>query len=143
MSGKRLAIQEYGPSPKWSSKPNLKSEALRYVPYRSTLGPYRKISNRSNRPSARCANRQADAALFTSAKQLDHIFEVADSLKLRDALTQALKEHTVLASIGPITSEALAHYGLKADLEPEHPKMGHLVLSLASKLDETLTVKRS
>ena len=35
-------------------------------------------------------------------------------------------------SIGPTTSQALRESGLPVDIEPEHPKMGHLVASVAA-----------
>jgi uroporphyrinogen-III synthase len=44
----------------------------------------------------------------------------------KDSLVAALRR-TQVASIGPVTSEALGEYGIKATLEPTHPKMGFLV----------------
>jgi len=35
-------------------------------------------------------------------------------------------------SIGPTTSQALRESGLAVDIEPEHPKMGHLVAAVAA-----------
>jgi uroporphyrinogen-III synthase len=49
----------------------------------------------------------------------------------REALLAALATRVVVASIGPMTSESLVDAGLTVDLEPEHPKMGHLVIALA------------
>jgi uroporphyrinogen-III synthase len=37
-----------------------------------------------------------------------------------------------IGSIGPTTSETLEDYGLKADFEPSHPKMGLLVNETAA-----------
>ena len=39
----------------------------------------------------------------------------------------------VIGSIGSVCSEALLEFGLKPDLEPEHPKMGFLVKEVAEK----------
>ena len=33
------------------------------------------------------------------------------------------------ASVGPVTSEALARHGIATDITPGHPKLGHLVLA--------------
>ena len=48
-----------------------------------------------------------------------------------------------IASIGPITSERLREYGLQADIEPTHPKMGYLVSETAQRSAEILRQKRS
>ena len=42
----------------------------------------------------------------------------------------------------PVTSEALAEQGLHADVEPEHPKMGHLVKALVERGPAALATKR-
>jgi uroporphyrinogen-III synthase len=84
----------------------------------------------------------ADAVLFTSAQQLQHLLLVADRKGRRDALLDALRARVLIASIGPVTSEALAEQGLRADLEPEHPKMGHLVKALVERGAQTLADKR-
>jgi uroporphyrinogen-III synthase len=39
----------------------------------------------------------------------------------------------VVASIGPVCTEALRAEGLEPDLEPEHSKMGHLVKAAAER----------
>lgn len=67
-----------------------------------------------------------DLLLFTSANQLNNILDVAVKLGLRDQWLDAAKQ-CVIASIGPTTSERLRSSGLQVDLEPTHPKMGHLV----------------
>jgi uroporphyrinogen-III synthase len=74
---------------------------------------------------------EADAILFTSARQLDHLLEVAVQMGREPALRAALEQRVLVVSIGPMTSEALAEQGLRADLEPVHPKMGHMVKALA------------
>jgi uroporphyrinogen-III synthase len=77
------------------------------------------------------ASQQAEAILFTSAQQAKHLLEVATASDLATALLTALREHVVVASIGPVTSAALAGYGIPIDTEPEHPKMGQLVTHVA------------
>jgi uroporphyrinogen-III synthase len=49
----------------------------------------------------------------------------------------------VIASIGPICSEALTEHGLCPDLEPTHPKMGHLVKETAERALAVLQKKRA
>lgn len=89
----------------------------------------------------RIVDRQVDMALFTNATQVDHMFHVAVEEKLDLSLGQAFSR-VLIASIGPVCSEALEHFGLKADLEPEHPKMGHLMAALGRHGRELLEAKR-
>jgi uroporphyrinogen-III synthase len=67
-----------------------------------------------------------DVVLFTAAVQVHHLLQVAEENKCREALVAALRKIKV-ASIGPVTSEALGEYGIAVSLEPTHPKMGFLV----------------
>jgi uroporphyrinogen-III synthase len=43
-----------------------------------------------------------------------------------------LTDSIVVGSVGPTTSETLRAHQLPVDIEPEHPKMGHLVAAAAS-----------
>ena len=85
----------------------------------------------------------ADAILFTASRQLDHLIEVAAQMGREAALRAALSERVLVVSIGPMTSEALAEQGLRADLEPVHPKMGHMVKTLAEDGVRALERKRA
>jgi len=69
---------------------------------------------------------EVDVAMFTSAQQVLHLLKVADDMGLVDELRTAFRR-IVVASIGPTTSEMLRANELPVDLEPSHPKMGHLV----------------
>ncbi|HTT23470.1 MAG TPA: uroporphyrinogen-III synthase [Candidatus Sulfotelmatobacter sp.] len=73
---------------------------------------------------------RVDVVLFTAAVQVHHLIQVAEQMGVRESLTTALRK-TKIASIGPVTSEALAEYELKASMEPSHPKMGFLVKEAA------------
>jgi uroporphyrinogen-III synthase len=89
-----------------------------------------------------CAG-SVDVVMFTAAQQLTHLLEVADQSGRREALIEALKKRVVCASIGPVMTEALQAGGLQPDLEPEHPKMGHLVQAVARKAAELVARKRA
>lgn len=84
---------------------------------------------------------ERDVLLFTSAHQVVNLLRVAEKLGLADKLREALRK-TVVASIGPTTSEMLRDSDLPVDLEPEHPKMGPLVMAAAAQSAELLAVKR-
>jgi uroporphyrinogen-III synthase len=73
---------------------------------------------------------RVDVVLFTAAIQVHHLLQVAEEMNTRDSLVASLSR-TIIASIGPVTSEALAEYGVAVSLEQTHPKMGFLVREAA------------
>ncbi len=129
VQGRRVAVQEYG-----RSNPELLSgleargaRVLRVPVYRWALpediGPLQ-------RAIMAIIERQIDLVLFTTSIQVEHLLQVAAESGLEEPLRAALRD-TVVASIGPTCSEALRENGLTVDMEPEHPKMGHLVMTAA------------
>src|SRR6185295_2840267 len=76
---------------------------------------------------------EAEAIAFTSGTQVEHLLEVAEQRGARDRLLQALRARMLVTSIGPVTSEALRAQGIPVDLEPTHPKMGHLAKAIAER----------
>ena len=82
-----------------------------------------------------------DVILFTSANQAHNLLRVAEQLDLVDEIRQQLRS-TVVASVGPTTSETLRDLDLPVDLEPDHPKMGSLVSAAAQRSSELLARKR-
>jgi uroporphyrinogen-III synthase len=81
------------------------------------------------------SRRQIDVVLFTSSVQVDHLFQIAEELRLREELVSALNL-AMVASIGPVTSETLRGYGIKVSMQPTHPKMGFLVKEAADQSAE-------
>ncbi|MBI1759830.1 MAG: uroporphyrinogen-III synthase [Acidobacteria bacterium] len=77
-----------------------------------------------------------DAVAFTSQIQARHLFQLADVRGQTEQLCAALNERTVTASIGPTCSAALRALGVEPRVEPEHPKMGPMVLALGKYFDE-------
>ncbi|MEX0824839.1 MAG: uroporphyrinogen decarboxylase, partial [Pirellulaceae bacterium] len=75
---------------------------------------------------------QRDVLLLTSGHQVVNMLRMAEQLQLVDQLRPQLRQ-MVIASIGPTTTETLVECDLSADLEPEHPKMGHLVVDAAKR----------
>ena len=82
-----------------------------------------------------------DVALFTSGQQVHNVLKLAQRLGLEDDFRRECGR-LVVASIGPTTTEVLRATDLPVDLEPEHPKMGHLVLSAAKECHAILARKR-
>lgn len=81
-----------------------------------------------------------DVLMFTSAQQARNVLAAAESLGTRQQWLAAANR-CVVASIGPTASETLRELGLPPDIEPEHPKMGHLVIATMHDARERLGAK--
>ena len=130
IKGRRVAVQEYGiPNAELMAGLEARGAKVSRVPvYRWALpedtGPLRSAISR-------IIENRVDIALFTNATQVFHLFQVARDERLDGSLREAFSR-VLIASVGPICNEALEHVGLRADLEPEHPKMGHLIAAVAA-----------
>jgi uroporphyrinogen-III synthase len=91
----------------------------------------------------RMATRDVDVALFTSSIQLDHLFRIAEQRGFLAEVRSALQEHTAIASVGPIMTDAITAAGLLTDIVPTHPKMAALVKAAAEGAGAALARKRS
>jgi uroporphyrinogen-III synthase len=80
--------------------------------------------------------RRVGAVAFTTQIQARHLVAVADRLRKKKELIQALRSHTLVAAIGPTCAEALRALGIPPHVVPVHPKMGPLVQSLAHFLSD-------
>ncbi len=89
----------------------------------------------------RIAAGEVDVAMFTSANQVFNLLKLAEELGVVEELRTGLR-NMVVASIGPTTSEMLRNKDLPVDMEPSHPKMGHLVNETAERAGEILARKR-
>jgi uroporphyrinogen-III synthase len=141
LGGLRVAVQEYGVSnPELLAGLEARGGRITRVPvYRwalpEDLEPLRTACTA-------VAEGRIDVAFFTSATQVVHLLQIAESMRLRDAVRDGLRK-VVVASIGPTTSEELHQHGIEVDLEPLHPKMGFLAREAAERAHELLRSKRS
>ena len=141
IADKRVAVQEYG-ARNSELLTGLEQRGARVTAVRvygwtlpEDTGPLRAAI-------ARVAAGEVEAALFTSSNQVENLFLVAREMGRADAVRDALGGRTVVASIGPITTEALRAHGVEPDLHAEHPKMGHLLAAVASHAADLLRRKR-
>jgi uroporphyrinogen-III synthase len=137
----RVAIQEYGASnPELLTELSSRSRSLTKVPV------YQWALPEDLEPLQQCvlalANGTIDVVLFTTSVQVIHLFQVAEQVGMASRLRDALRSIVVL-SIGPTTSEELAHYDIQADFEPSRPKMGFLVNEAAQYSARLLDEKRN
>jgi uroporphyrinogen-III synthase len=129
LRGKHVAVQEYG-----VSNPELLEELRRRGARVVPVVLYHWDLPEDQAPLRSAVEgliaRRIDVVLFTTGVQVVHLFRVAEAMARKHALLAALP-HAVKASIGPSTSETLASYGLTADCDASHPKMGFLVKEAA------------
>jgi uroporphyrinogen decarboxylase len=139
LEGSRVALQEYGvPNQIFLSELKQRGvEVLRVPVYRWTLPD-------DTRPLLEALDaiveRRARVALFTNARQIDHVMRVATENGLKNDLLEALSG-CVVCSVGPTCSEVLLSHGIAADVEPERSKMGPLVQEAARRAPELLKKK--
>jgi uroporphyrinogen-III synthase len=129
LNGLRVAVQEYG-----KSNPEL-LEGLETRGAQVTRIPvYRWALPEDIAPlqaaTTAIARGELDVVLFTTSAQILHLEQVAQAQGQLEALRAGLRR-TVVASIGPTTSDELRQHGIDIDLEASHPKMGFLVREAA------------
>ena len=131
VAGLRVAVQEYGqPVPELTGGLEERGALVTRVPiYRWALPE--DLAPLVSALTA-IAERRVDIALFTAAQQAYHVIQVAARHGLEERLRAAFAERVVVGSIGPTTSAALRSRGLPVDIEPAHPKSGHLVAAVAA-----------
>jgi uroporphyrinogen-III synthase len=139
VAGKRVALQEQGqPNPEFVAALEQRGAQVVPVPvYRWELpeetGPLEEAVRQT-------ITGGFDVLTFTSAQQLQHVLQIADRLGLRQEWLAAARR-CVVASVGPTATEALVAAGLTVDLQPPHPKMGHLVQALVQGAAAALAAK--
>jgi uroporphyrinogen-III synthase len=126
---RRVAVQEYG-KPANELIVALRGRGAEVTPvpvYQyalpEDLGPLREAA-------ARLARGEVDVTLFTTSQQVVHLMRIASDLDVDAGVREGLKR-SLIASIGPTTSEMLREYGFEPRLEPSHPKLGILVKEAA------------
>jgi uroporphyrinogen-III synthase len=138
VAGKRVAVQEYGvTNTEFIHALEARGAQVQRVPIYSWALPV-DLGPLQGAIAALCDG-TVDVALFTSATQVYHLFQVAGDAAER---LRAGFRRVLIASIGPVCSETLREHGLLPDLEPPHPKMGHLAAAVARQAPQLLRVKR-
>ena len=140
---KRIAVQEYG-----QSNPDLikglekrGAKVYRLPLYRWDLPEDIEPLREAVRRIAFGEPEAVDIALFTSATQVRHLFQVAESENVAKQTREAFKQ-ICIGSVGPIASRAIVEQGLTVDYEPDRTKMTHLVREMARRGHDLLRKKR-
>lgn len=141
LPGARLAVQEYGAAAdQLAAALRARGAEITTVPvYRwalpDDLGPLRGAV-------AAVAGGAVDVLLLTSGVQLAHLWTVAQMMECERELRHGLSG-TLVASIGPTTSEEIRRHGLAPDLEASRPRLATLVTEAASQARPLLSSKRA
>ncbi|MEY4509433.1 MAG: Uroporphyrinogen decarboxylase [Pseudomonadota bacterium] len=141
LEGKRIALQQYGVPHERLTRAleDARAEVLQVPVYRwqlpDDIAPLEHVIDEICKGSV-------DVILFTSGPQAGVLVEVAGRRGVEATLRAALTRMAV-GSVGPSCTEALKNLELEPDFEPEHSKMGHLVLEAARKVTEVLARKRA
>jgi uroporphyrinogen-III synthase len=141
LRGRQVAVQEYG-----TSNPELLAGLSDRGAHVTRVPVYEWGLPEDVRPLRAAvtsiARDEFDVVMFTTGIQVNHLFQVATGMNQEEPVRRGLSR-MLIASIGPVTSERLHEYGLKADIEPTHPKMGYLVSETAQRSAEILRQKRN
>jgi uroporphyrinogen-III synthase len=139
---RRIAVQEYGrPGLELiAALENLEARVTPVTLYRwelpEDLEPLRAAARM-------LAARETDVVLFTSSIQLDHLLDVARALGLESDVSLALRDHAVVASVGPVMTATLEGHGISPQIVPKHPKMASLVKAASEESHAALARKPS
>ncbi len=140
LTGKRIAVQEYG-----MSRVELLDGLAEAGATVTRVPIYRWALPEDIEPIRAAITKivagEVDYALFFSATQVYHLMQVADEMGQREALVEAFGRVCV-GSVGPVTSEAIIANGFQADYEPDAPHMPQLVGELARRGADLLQKKR-
>lgn len=136
-----VAVQEYGVSnPQLTALLEERGFLVSEVPvYRWTMPADIEPLEQAARLAAAG---ECDIVLFLSSVQMVHLLEVGERLGLRDQLLRRLREEIVIASIGPVMTDALAREGLDPDFTPKHPKLAICIRQLAEQAQALVARKR-
>ena len=132
VGGLRIALQEYGqPNPELVAGLTKRGAMVTQVPVYHWALPD-DLAPLHDAIRAIAAS-EVGAVCFTSAQQVVHLLEEAARLGLEADLRRSCERSVVVASVGPTTTEMLRTQNLPVDIEPDHPKMGHLIVALAER----------
>jgi len=135
LQGRKAGIQLYGtPNPQLVSF--LETKGATVMPVQVYAYGAASDSTAVNSLINLILNGQVRVIAFTSAPQVRMLFEFATQLGVEDALKKALATRVVIASIGEVTSRALATKGLAPQIVPAQSKMGALAQAVATHFEK-------
>jgi uroporphyrinogen-III synthase len=141
LKGTNVAVQEYGVSnPELIKALTERSASITRVPVYEWALPEDVQPLRE--AVIALAHGRVDVVLFMNAGQVAHLFLMAERMRCTDALYDGFCS-TVIASIGPSTTEGLGMFRLAPDFEPSQSKMGIFIKEVAENAEKLLKQKRA
>ena len=132
VSGRRVVVQRYGVT-NAELEEALKARGASVI----EIPTYRWSLPQDTRPLVELMDaldqRRVDAVAVTNAAQVHNLFELAGKLGRADALRAGLNG-ALVASVGPVSSDALRKFGVTVGLEASPPKLGPLISALEQAL---------
>lgn len=137
LEGTRIGLQVYGGTTPFLER--LVSGLSALNAQVSTIAPYRwerPLDESGLRDLiAACLAGRIDALAILSSSQIHNLFAVAEECDRATALTSALNRPGFLVgAVGPVAAQAIEEHGVRVGLQPEHPKMGPLVIAMGEAL---------
>ena len=133
VSGRRVVVQRYGVT-NAELEEALKARGATVI----EIPTYRWSLPQDTRPLVELMDaleqRRVDAVAVTNAAQVYNLFDFASGLGRADSLRAGLNG-TLVASVGPVSSDALRKLGVTVGVEASPPKLGPLVSALESALN--------
>lgn len=141
LTGMSIAVQEYG-----TSNPELLTVLAEKSVSITRVMVYQWAMPEDVQPLREAvialAHGHVDVVLFMNAGQVAHLFLMAERMGYTEALYEGFRS-TVIASIGPSTTEGLSMYRLVPDFEPSQSKMGFLIKEISERAEKLLKQKRA
>lgn len=132
LSGERIIVQRYG-----VANVELENALKARGAHVTEIPTYRWSLPENTQPLVDLLDalekRQIDAVTVTNAAQVYNLFALAERLGRTQALRAALNG-TLVASVGPVSTEALRKFGVGIALEASPPKLGPLMSALDAAL---------
>jgi len=132
VSGRRVVVQRYGVT-NAELEEALKARDASVI----EIPTYRWSLPQDTRPLVELMDaldrRAVDAIAVTNAAQVHNLFDLAGRLGRADALRAGLNR-TLVASVGPVSSDTLRKFGITVALEASPPKLGPLISALEGAL---------
>jgi uroporphyrinogen-III synthase len=132
LSGARVLVQRYGVA-NVELEETLKARGAQVI----EIATYRWALPQDTRPLLNLIGAlergEVDAVAVTNAAQVHNFFALAEKSDRTIALRNGLNR-TLVASIGPVSSEALKKFGVAAGLEASPPKLGPFIAALEKAL---------
>ncbi|MBM7644816.1 uroporphyrinogen-III synthase [Scopulibacillus daqui] len=131
LKGKRVFLQLYG-----ESAPELVHWLKRQEAELIEVMPYRHIPPEQNTVQALAEEiifGHVDAAVFTSAIQVKHLFaQIKSNDSIYHKVIAAFNKKVAACAVGQVTSNALKDNGVKRVIAPDNQRMGAMIVKLSN-----------